>query len=374
MQKKSLRMMLAASCLAVLLALPGCGQAADAGKTDTPEPKAQISQAETVDFVDDAGRTVTIPGPTKVERVYYTSPMGQIACFTMDPKKCSGTTIPFTEQELKYLPAGTENLPQWGSKKKMNFEELIKNDVQLIVDVAPNGVKDSDASKADKLQEQANIPVVVLDGAMDKVPALYTHLGEIFGEPERAAELGDYCAKVYKDDQDSVASIPEDKRVSIYYAEGPEGLNTEPADTMHSMVFTVAGAKNVAVDVEGKGGKGKTPVSLEQVINWNPDVIFAWSADRGGAADLIKSSADWSSIAAVESGRVYTMPQAPFSWLDRPPSVNRFIGLQWVANTLYPEAYKVDMVKTTQEFYKLFYHVDITAEQAQELLGNSLSK
>ncbi len=366
MQKKSLRMMLATSCLAVLLALTGCGQAA--------EPKVEINQAETVEFVDDAGRTVTIPGPTKVQRVYYTSAMGQIACFTIDPSKCAGTTMSFTEAELKYLPAGTKDLPEWGTKEKMNFEELLKNDVQLIVDVAPMGIKDKDVDRANKLQEKANIPVVVLDGSMDKADALYNRLGEIFGQPERAKKLGDYCAIVYKNVTESVAKVPEDQRVSIYYAEGKEGLQTEPAKTMHSMVFDLAGAKNVAVDVEAKGGKGKAPVSLEQVIAWNPDVIFAWGVERGGAAEDIKTNADWASIKAVEAGRVYSMPQSPFSWLDRPPSVNRFIGLQWVANTLYPEAYKVDMVSTTQEFYKLFYQVDITADQAKELLGNSYTK
>ncbi len=365
MQKKSLRMMIASSCLAVLLALTGCGPAAQ-------DQKAQISQAETVEFTDDAGRTVTIPGPTKIERVYYTSTMGQIAVFTMDPSKCAGTTIDFTEAELKYLPKGTADLPNWGTKDKTNYEELLNHDVQLIIDVAPNGVGESDASKADKYQEQAKIPVVVLDGSMDKADQLYKKLGDIFGMPERASELGNYCATVYNKVTESVAKIPEDKRVSIYYAEGKDGLQTEPSKSIHAKVFNLAGAKNVAADVEGKGGKGKTPVSLEQVIEWNPQVIFAWSAARGGAADKIMNDADWASIQAVKDGRVYSMPQAPFSWLDRPPSVNRFIGLQWVANTLYPEAYDVDMIATTQKFYKLFYQVDITPDDAKELLGNSL--
>ena len=76
-------------------------------------------------------------------------------------------------------------------------------------------------------------------------------------------------------------------------------------------------------------------------------------------------------VKAVEDGRVYTMCQTPFSWLDRPPAVNRFIGLQWLTNLLYPEAYDIDIVETTKEFYSLFYHRDLTDDQVQELLGNS---
>ena len=48
----------------------------------------------------------------------------------------------------------------------------------------------------------------------------------------------------------------------------------------------------------------------------------------------------------------------PFSWCDRPPAVNRILGIQWIANALYPDTYDVDMV-------------DVTDEQAREILGNS---
>lgn len=51
--------------------------------------------------------------------------------------------------------------------------------------------------------------------------------------------------------------------------------------------------------------------------------------------------------------------------------MNRVLGIQWVANMLYPDRYDVDMMDVTEEFYKLFYEVDLTDEQAQELLGNS---
>ena len=74
---------------------------------------------------------------------------------------------------------------------------------------------------------------------------------------------------------------------------------------------------------------------------------------------------------AVRDGRVYTMPNAPFAWCDRPPGVNRFLGIQWVANMLYPDLYDVDMVEVTKDFYSRMYWVDITDEQARDLLGNS---
>lgn len=65
------------------------------------------------------------------------------------------------------------------------------------------------------------------------------------------------------------------------------------------------------------------------------------------------------------------MPSVPFSWCGCSPAVNRILGIQRIANTLYPEAYDIDMVEVTKKFYSLFYHANVTDEQAREILGNS---
>lgn len=65
------------------------------------------------------------------------------------------------------------------------------------------------------------------------------------------------------------------------------------------------------------------------------------------------------------------MPSVPFSWCGCSPAVSRILGIQWIANTLYPEAYDIDMVKVTKKFYSLLYHANVTDEQAREILGNS---
>jgi iron complex transport system substrate-binding protein len=47
----------------------------------------------------------------------------------------------------------------------------------------------------------------------------------------------------------------------------------------------------------------------------------------------------------------------------------RLLGVKWVANHLYPDRRRVDMVKETRHFFKLFLGVDLTAEEAKKLLG-----
>ena len=61
-----------------------------------------------------------------------------------------------------------------------------------------------------------------------------------------------------------------------------------------------------------------------------------------------------------ENGRVETAEKLPFTR-----------KLKWLTNLLYPQAYDVDMVQATQDFYRLFYHHNLTEDEAKELLGSS---
>lgn len=378
MKKRIAAAMALLACMALSIALVGCAseQTEPAQEADTQAEQQATEQATEQTITDDAGREVTLPAADQLEKVYYTGPNGQIFLFTLAPDLCAGTTMDFTEQELANLPEGIEDLPNLGTLsggKELNPEAIMAEGIQEIFSITTVTPDEGDASDADDLQNQTGIPVVVLDGTFDQTAHCYERLGEILGMQEEAQVMADYCTKTAEEVAAAVATIPEDERVTVYYAEGPEGLQTEPSNSTHALVFELAGAKNVAEGIEAQGGSGKTAVSLEQVLAWNPEVIIAWDDQRfeGGADELIRTDPNWSTIQAVQDGRVYTMCQTPFSWLDRPPAVNRFIGLQWLTNLLYPEAYDIDIVETIKEFYNMFYHRDLTDDQVKELLGNS---
>ncbi|HSH43050.1 MAG TPA: hypothetical protein VK973_13070, partial [Arenicellales bacterium] len=76
----------------------------------------------------------------------------------------------------------------------------------------------------------------------------------------------------------------------------------------------------------------------------------------------------WRDITAVRRGRVYLSPTAPFGWIDRPPSINRIIGLKWLSALFYPERIELDLRHATREFYKLFYHVDLSEDRLDDLI------
>lgn len=353
----------AALTLALPTALAGCRS----------ERGDEIFRGERI-ITDHCGRELTIPTPGTIERVYFTSGLAEVFVFSLNPDLLAGTAMPFSEADLEYLPEQLADLPSLGSLSgngEIDPEELMSQGVQIIFSISGVGLTAANQSDAERLQKQSGIPVVLVDGSFDKIAESYRFLGDILGMEERAEELAGYLEDVYERVTTAVADIPEEEKISLYYAEGPLGLQTEPNVSQHALCFLVAGARNVAA--EGKTQTlGMSNVSLEQVLSWAPEVIIAWDAvNRGGADEIIRTQPAWSTIPAVQNNRVYTMPDVPFAWCDRPPGVNRFIGIQWVANMLYPDRYDVDMVEATQEFYRTMYWRELTTDQALDILGTS---
>jgi iron complex transport system substrate-binding protein len=61
-------------------------------------------------------------------------------------------------------------------------------------------------------------------------------------------------------------------------------------------------------------------------------------------------------LKAVRDGRVHLSPKMPFGWVDFPPSVNRLIGLWWLAKILYADKFPEDIRAQMRDFYAMFYH------------------
>jgi iron complex transport system substrate-binding protein len=105
-------------------------------------------------------------------------------------------------------------------------------------------------------------------------------------------------------------------------------------------------------------------ISLEQVLALAPDIIV--TQERGFAAS-VRQDPRWQGVKAVREGRIYLVPRWPHNWIDRPPSVMRALGAQWLAHVFYPQAYPLDMTQETRKFYHLFLGVDPDAQQVEAL-------
>ena len=317
-------------------------------------------------ITDSAKRTVTLPD--NIDRVFAAGGPASVAVYVMKPDAMIGWPRALRGEEKPYITPAQRDLPEvgllTGRGDTANVETVLKIKPDLIVDFG--SVRDTFASLANSVQERTGIPYVLIDGRFDATAAAFRQLGDILGVPQRGEALAAYTASLFARIDAALAAIPDDKRPRVYLARGPEGLETGLKGSINTEIIERAGGRNVAES--GDARRGIVNVSPEQLLLWNPDIIVTW--DRNFHGKLQKGEDTiWKDIKAVRDGRVYLAPTAPFGWIDRPPSVNRLVGLPWLANLFHGERFAFDIRNDTRAFYKLFYHVDLADADLQTLIA-----
>ena len=156
----------------------------------------------------------------------------------------------------------------------------------------------------------------------------------------------------------------------MLFGTGATGLACNAEGSVQADVLSLVGAGNAIHSEEISNRNGGTTVNLEEVYACDPDVILLAA---GGPYDTLAES-EWSGLTAVKNGTYYEIPNLPYDWMSSPPSINRVLGIYWLGNLLYPELYDYDMVEKAQEFYRLFWHYELSAEEAEQLLARSTRK
>jgi iron complex transport system substrate-binding protein len=312
---------------------------------------------------DGAGREV--PVPAKVMRIFPAGPPAAILVYTLAPDLLLGWPRANRPEEREFLLPGIGDRPELGRitgrGSSANVEVVLGLKPDLIVDSGSTGRTYFEL--AERVQGQTGIPYALLDGRFDQIPASYRLLGRLVGREERAEVLARWCEEAMATIRGRVATIPTSQRPTVYYARGPRGLETGLGGSINVETLTFIGARNAAADTPGNG---LAQVSLEQVLAWNPEVIVA--IDTGFVGD-VRVNPLWAGVRAVRDKRVHLAPKLPFGWVDFPPSVNRMIGLWWLAKLLYPAQFPEDIRRLTAEFYGLFYQVAPDDDQLDRILS-----
>jgi iron complex transport system substrate-binding protein len=190
-------------------------------------------------------------------------------------------------------------------------------------------------------------------------------LGGILGVGPRAEALAERMESILRDTDRVTAPIPPDARPRVYLARGANGLESGNRGSINTEIIERVGAVNV-VDSGVRGGL--LTVSLEQVAAWNPDTIVTIDP---AVAEHIRSDSAWALVDAVRRGRIFVSPKLPYGWVDAPPSLNRWIGLQWLGRLLFPGKFSGDMREATRDFYRQFYQVDLSEAELDALLAGA---
>lgn len=336
------------------------------------------NESVTRQITDMAGRVLTVPAT--IDSVVATSPPVSNLIYMLAPDKLAGWNSAMNT--TRYMPDEYKGLPViggWFGTYTGNYETFITLGPDVVFEAfSANNLDmtgtDANSSVAIRQKNMGTIPVVAITDSTDStkyVPEI-RYMGDLLGGDAKtnADRLIDFYTRVITRVNNTTATIPDGEKKRVYYAEGSKGLQTEPRGAAHAQLIDICGGYNVCDLPASLGnGMGMASVSMEQVIQWSPDVIVC--SDPTFYASIYNDSL-WKDIPAVKNGQVYMVPKAPLSWMDRPPGVNQIIGIPWLAKVLYPEKYQdVDVKSLAMEFYSDFYHYDITDEQATSILKAS---
>jgi iron complex transport system substrate-binding protein len=318
------------------------------------------------EVVDSAGRKVEVPD--HIARVMAAGPPASVLVYVLAPDKLIGWNRRPRPAELPYLAPSVRDLPEVGRLTgrggTASLEAVMAAKPDVIVDFG--SVNATYVSLADRVQRKTGIPYLLIDGRFNNTATALRLLGSILGLDERAEKLAARAQAILDDVDRVVAAVPEAQRPRVYLAHRNSGLETGNRGSINTEIIERAGGRNV-VDAGGARG-GLVTVSLEQVLKWDPDTVITTDA---GFPAAVKGDTAWAGIEAVRRGRIYVSPTLPYGWIDVPPSLNRVLGLQWLASLFFPDRYKIDIRAETKNFYRLFYGVELTDSQLDHPIARS---
>lgn len=339
--------------------------------TEQEQEKQVEEEATTFEFTDSIGRTVELP--TTIEKIAPSAGLAQMVLYTAAPEMLVGFASTPSETQKQYFPEQYWDLPTFGQFHGDNFnlEALVAAAPDVIIDIGEP--KDDIAESMDEIQLKTDIPTIFIQATLDTIPEMYEILGKLLNKEEHTSKLAQFSTEILTLAEKNLTKIDDSNRVSLYYGTGDKGLNTNAAGSFHLEILDYIGIENVAVldNIASKGGGNE--VSMEQLMIWNPDIILL-NDDKVYERVVSGEEKAWQDLTAVQNGKVYLIPNAPYSWMGFPPSVNRIMGMNWLGNLVYPDLYTINLEETVKDYYSLFFHYELTDEEAAQLLENSTAK
>lgn len=327
--------------------------------------------AKTQEFTDSTGRTVTIPA--EITKIAITGPLSQVYILPLAGDMLVGVCNEFSADAAMYLPEDIFSKTQigqlYGGKGEMDLEALLAAAPDLVIDIGEP--KDSIGSDLTALTEQTGIPFVHVDATVRTAPEAYRTLGKLLNRAQKAEELAQWCETTYANTTAMIEKVDADSvRKGLLYCLGDKGVNVIAEGSFHAETINMMSRNLAVIEDVFPGGLGNE-VDLEQILLWAPEVII-FAPDSCYAA--IAGDPQWQSVSAVAQGNYFKTPEGPYGWLSSPPAVQRYLGMLWLGELLYPDYTEYDLQEEITKYYKLFYGCDLTDAMYQNLIADALPK
>ncbi len=361
MSKKKLFAML--GCVAVLGLTTACGG-------QNPDSSQNMTQTESNTIIDQNGMKVTIPeNPTRL--VTTALPLPSIYALTGAPIDYlvgvhPGSTSAIENSVMSAMyPELSGIADNFIEGTDVNVEELLKLEPDVVLYWAEyleqyEAMKNAGINAVGvKTQDNGNV--------LNTLESWLSIMGEIFGTTGNVDAVIEYGRKLEAEIAEKTKMIPEEARQKVLYLynHSADDISVSGKDFYGQYWIDAVGGINVAASLTGP-----TSVNMEQIYEWNPDIVIITTFTETMPEDLYNNTIDgqdWSHIDAVKNRKVYKEPLGVYRWF--PPSGDAPLMLMWMADTLYPEVFDYDMEDEIEDYYERFYNYDLEEEQIEGILS-----
>jgi iron complex transport system substrate-binding protein len=356
----------------LLALLAGCAPAAEPAAT--PEPAAPATRT-VVDHNDD---TITIPG--EINRIAVTTiyPLPAfISMYLGSAEKIIGmnsVSMAAAKNGVlgKLFPEILTADTGWMQGDVINTEELLK--------LAPDVVFYSASSAAEKeALEKAGIPAIGVHATKWDFDSIVTFdkwvdvMSQVFPGESRVDGVSAYSNQVLAGITETVKNIPDgDRRRAMFLFQYDETVMITSGKKFFGQYWiTAAGGINVAEAMTEAGSNAL--INMEQVYEWDPDIIYITNFTPTQPDDLYTNSVagdDWSSVAAVKNKQVFKLPLGAYRTYT--PGIDTPLTLKWMAKTMYPDIFAdVDLEQEVKDYYSEFFGITLTDDDVQMMYNPS---
>lgn len=343
--------------------------------TSTSGGEVQTTAEEKI-VIDQAGTEVTIPaevnsivsgGILPYFHTWYVATNSAKEIVGMHPNSYNAAENSILSKMAPDILNADTSFVQNG---EMNVEELMKINPDVFFEIATD----------EKSIEQARnagintVAIKAIDAAAAEPLATFNSwlklTGEIASTTERADNFIEIGTEVQNEIYEKIDGLTKEQKPNalMMYQLSEQAITVGGKNFFGNQWLNATGANDVAEnDVTGR-----KDVNMEQIYNWNPEIIYLTNFTEIQPEDLYNNTIpgqDWSEVEAVKNKQVYKIPLGIYRWF--PPSGDAPLMLKWLASNNQPELFDYDMNAEIKNYYKDFYGYDVTDEEVEQILHPS---
>ena len=321
---------------------------------------SSAEDAETSDsrvVVDMSGNEVTIPNEISTYAVAWAGLTDIVAMFD-DFDHCAAFPEKSTKFNLLF-----EFCPNLENKQKLpdtgiSAELLINLNVQVVF------LKGSDDEDLNNKLKQCGISVIDCEFKdYEELEKVVSIIGETFGT-EDAKQIADSYCKFIEEQVESANAITsqilDTDRLSAIVIRDTVDYSAFGQTRYTGKWVEICGADYA---LENEDSYANVNLTKEQLLEYDPDIIFF---SMPGEAQKFLDDSSWSGMKAVQTRRVYNIPNGLNTWSNS--GSESALIFPWAQSIMYPTFVSYDINQVVRDYYNDFYSYNLNDSELETIL------